>query len=179
MEIQNNEIEYTACMDRLSNLLYRARKLERQIHSAALELSYVCKDIYTKGKLIRISEKELKPYRNSISRMEEFYSSMGSIQKVNMIDNDNLSNQLETYIKRLASHKEKRYGEIIELLLSVYPSLDVGLDKTLHVDSELKSPDELKKCKTPKELREAIIRDIETALDTLIGAYKKVIRIFE
>lgn len=165
-------------MDRLSNLLYRARKLERQIHSAALELSYVCKDIYTKGKLIRISEKELKPYRNSISRMEEFYSSMGSIQETYTNFDENLFRWLEISINRLSSHKERGYKEVIELMHPLCPSLAVTLNETLYVDSELKSPDELKKGKTPKELRKVIIRNIETAIDTLISAYEKVIRIF-
>ena len=53
----------------------------------------------------------------------------------------------------------------------------VNLDSSLTTSSKLKSPDELKKGKTPKELREDIIRDIEIAMDTLLNAYKDIIRI--
>lgn len=178
MEMQNNEIEYTECMDRLSNLLYRAKKIERQIHGAALEISSVCIDIYTEGKRIHTGEDELKPYRNSISQMEEFYSSMKSIREMCTHFDESLFSWLEISINRLSRHKERGYKEVIELMHPLCPSLAVTLDETLHVDSELKSPDELKKGKTPKELREVIIRNIETAIDTLISAYEKVIRIF-
>lgn len=176
--MQNNEIEYPECMDRLSILLYRAKKIERQIYGAALKISSVCIDIYTEGQRIRTSKGELKQYRNSISQMEEFYSSMKSIQETYTNFDENLFRWLEISINRLSSHKERGYKEVIELMHPLCPSLAVTLYETLHVDSELKSPDELKKGKTPKELREVIIRNIETAIDTLIGAYEKVIRIF-
>lgn len=91
--------------------------------------------------------------------------------------NETLYAQLNISIGKLERYRNERYGDIINLMRLSYPTLMVNLDSSLTTSSKLKSPDELEKGKTPKELRETIIRDIEIAMDTLLNACKHIIRI--
>lgn len=177
MKTENNKLEREAKMNLLAQLLYRAKKLKHQIRNAAQTLDKIYSRIDPDTIHYPLGNTVISPYENKFFILEEFCSSMKAIRENYTAFNEILYAQLNKSIGNLERYRNEIYGDIIVLMRLSFPTLMVNLDSSLTTSSKLKSPDELKKGKTPKELKEAIIRDIEIAMDTLLNAYRHIIRI--
>lgn len=177
MKTESDEQEHDVRLNILASLLYRAKKLKHQMRNAAQTLDKIYSRIDPDTIHYPLDNTVISPYENQIFILEEFCSSMKGIRDNYTTFNETLYAQLNTSIGKLERYRNERYGDIIDLMRLSYPTLMVNLDSSLTTSSKLKSPDELKKGKTPKELREDIIRDIEIAMDTLLNAYRHIIRI--
>ncbi len=177
MKTERDEQEHDVRLNILASLLYRAKKLKHQILNATQTLDKTFNEINSDTIHYPLGKTIISPYENKIIILEEFCSSMKGIRENYTTFNEILYAQLNISIGKLERYRNERYGDIIDLMRLSYPTLKVNLDSSLTTSSKLKSPDELKKGKTPKELRETIIRDIEIAMDTLLNAYKHIIRI--